>query len=138
MVGSFDGGYGSGYLARVVGQKKAREIWFLCRRYSAKEAERMGLVNCVVRNEDLERVTLEWCCSVLEKSPTAVACIKAAMNAESDGIGGLSQLAGEATRLFYMSDEAQEGKKAFLEKRPPEFEKFIDGNEGGDGVRARL
>jgi naphthoate synthase len=127
MVGSFDGGYGSGYLARVVGQKRAREIWFLCKRYSAREAERMGLVNVVVPVEELERTALEWAGRVLEKSPTAVACIKAAMNADGDGIAGLSQLAGEATRLFYQSEEAVEGKEAFLEKRPPQFQRFVDG-----------
>jgi naphthoate synthase len=139
MVGSFDGGYGSAYLARVVGQKKAREIWFLCRRYSAREAERMGLVNTVVPVADLERTTLEWCGRVIEKSPTAVACIKAAMNADGDGIGGLSQLAGEATRLFYQSEEAAEGKAAFLEKRPPQFGRFVDGADAGAGeARARL
>jgi naphthoate synthase len=126
-VGSFDGGYGSSYLSRIVGQKKAREIWFLCRQYSAMEALAMGLVNKVVPLDQLESVTLEWCSEILAKSPTAIACIKAAMNADGDGHAGLSQLAGEATRLFYQSEEGKEGKTAFLEKRTPNFAKFGDG-----------
>lgn len=125
-VGSFDGGYGSSYLSRVVGQKKAREIWFLCRQYSAKEAFNMGLVNCVVPVEQLEIETVRWCREILEKSPTAIACIKAAMNADGDGHGGLSQLAGEATRMFYQSEEGKEGKNAFLEKRKPRFKGYAD------------
>lgn len=128
-VGSFDGGYGSSYLSRIVGQKKAREIWFLCRLYDAKEAERMGLVNKIVKVEELERVTLEWCWEILEKSPTAIACIKAAMNADGDGHGGLSQLAGEATRLFYQSEESKEGSRAFKEKRKPRFDLYADGGK---------
>lgn len=141
-VGSFDGGYGSAYLSRIVGQKKAREIWYLCRQYSAKEALEMGLVNVVVPLADLERVTLAWCDEILQKSPTAIACIKAAMNADGDGHAGLSQIAGEATRLFYQSDEGKEGKTAFLEKRPPEFSRFLDGKpsnaEQDTSTRARL
>lgn len=127
-VGSFDGGYGSSYLSRVVGQKKAREIWFLCRQYRANEARDMGLVNCVVGLEDLERETVRWCREILDKSPTAIACIKAAMNADGDGHGGLSQLAGEATRMFYQSEEGKEGKNAFLEKRKPRFSRYSDGD----------
>jgi naphthoate synthase len=126
-VGSFDGGYGSSYLSRIVGQKKAREIWYLCRQYSAEEALAMGLVNKVVSVDQLENVTLEWCSEILQKSPTAISCIKAAMNADGDGHAGLSQLAGEATRLFYQSEEGKEGKTAFLEKRTPNFEQFGDG-----------
>jgi len=124
-VGSFDGGYGSSYLSRIVGQKKAREIWFLCRQYSADDALRMGLVNTVVPLEELEIETVHWCNDILEKSPTAVACIKAAMNADGDGHAGLSQLAGEATRLFYQSEEGKEGKTAFLEKRKPRFAEYV-------------
>lgn len=123
-VGSFDGGYGSSYLSRVVGQKKAREIWFLCRQYSAKEALAMGLVNTVVSVQDLEVETVKWCREVMEKSPTAIACIKAAMNADGDGHAGLSQLAGEATRIFYQSEEGKEGQNAFLEKRKPKFAEY--------------
>ena len=123
-VGSFDGGFGSSYLARSVGQKKAREIWFLCRQYSAQEAYEMGLVNTVVPYEKLEQETVQWCSEMLEHSSLALRCIKAAMNADCDGQVGLQELAGNATLLYYMSDEAQEGKKAFLEKRKPEFGKF--------------
>lgn len=126
-VGSFDGGYGSSYLARIVGQKKAREIWFLCRQYGAEEARSMGLVNTVVPLEELEAETLRWAREVLEKSPTAIACIKAAMNADGDGHAGLSQLAGEATRMFYQSEEGKEGKTAFLEKRKPKFVPYVQG-----------
>jgi naphthoate synthase len=123
-VGSFDGGYGSGYLARIVGQKKAREMWYLCRQYDAKEALDMGLVNTVVPLENLEEETLQWCREILANSPTAVRCLKAAMNADCDGQAGLQELAGCATMLFYMSDEAQEGRDAFVQKRTPNFSKF--------------
>lgn len=120
-VGSFDGGYGSSYLARIVGQKKAREIWYLCLQYPAEEALSMGLVNRVVPLEQLEIETVKWCRNIMQKSPTAIACIKAAMNADGDGHGGLSQLAGEATRMFYQSDEGKEGRNAYLQKRSPQF-----------------
>ncbi len=123
-VGSFDGGFGSSYLARIVGQKKAREIWFLCRRYNAQEALEMGLVNCVVPYEELEETTISWCQEMLAHSPLAMRCIKAAMNADCDGQVGLQELAGNATLLYYMSDEAQEGHRAYLEKRRPNFKKF--------------
>jgi naphthoate synthase len=123
-VGSFDGGLGSSYLARVVGQKKAREIWFLCRQYDARAALDMGLVNTVVPLADLEKVTLEWAREMLAHSPLALRCLKAAMNADCDGQIGLLDLAGNATLLYYMSEEAQEGKKAYLEKRKPDFRKF--------------
>jgi naphthoate synthase len=120
-VGSFDGGLGSSYLARIVGQKKAREIWFLCRQYNADEALEMGLVNKVVPLAKLEEETLMWCEEILEKSPLALRCLKSAMNADCDGQMGLQELAGNATMLFYMSEEGQEGKKAFLEKRKPNY-----------------
>ncbi len=123
-VGSFDGGLGSSYLARIVGQKKAREIWFLCRQYNAEEALDMGLINCIVSNEELESETLKWCREMLEHSPLALRCLKTAMNADCDGQIGLLDLAGNATLLYYMSEEAQEGKQAFLEKRKPDFSKF--------------
>ena len=123
-VGSFDGGLGSSYLARIVGQKKAREIWFLCRQYNAGEALEMGLVNTVVALEDLETETLNWCREILQHSPMALRCLKTALNADCDGQIGLQELAGNATLLYYMSEEAQEGKKAFLEKRKPDFSKF--------------
>jgi naphthoate synthase len=123
-VGSFDGGLGSSYLARIVGQKKAREIWFLCRQYTAEEALEMGLVNCVVPLKDLEAETLQWCREILRHSPLALRCLKAALNADCDGQIGLMDLAGNATLLYYMSQEAQEGKKAFLEKRKPDFSQF--------------
>ena len=123
-VGSFDGGLGSSYLTRVVGQKKAREIWYLCRQYGAKEALKMGLVNCVVPYEELENETLKWCREILQHSPMALRFLKQAMNADCDGQQGLMDLAGSATLLYYLSEEAQEGKKAFLEKRPPDFSKF--------------
>ena len=123
-VGSFDGGFGASYLARIVGQKKAREIWFLCRQYTAKEALEMGLVNAVVPLEKLEEETIKWAKEILANSPTAIACLKAALNADCDGQAGLQQLAGLSTMLFYMTDEAQEGRDAFLEKRKPEFSKF--------------
>jgi naphthoate synthase len=111
-------------MARIVGQKKAREIWFLCRQYNAKEALEMGLVNTVVPLSELEKETVKWCQEILEKSPLALRCLKAALNADCDGQSGLQELAGNATMLYYMSDEAQEGKNAYLEKRRPEFEKF--------------
>jgi naphthoate synthase len=123
-VGSFDAGFGSSYLARIVGQKKAREIWFLCRRYNAKQALEMGLVNCVVPYEKLEETTIEWCMEILQHSPLALRCLKSALNADCDGQAGLQELAGNATLLYYMSEEAQEGHKAFLEKRKPDFSKF--------------
>lgn len=123
-VGSFDGGLGSSYLARIVGQKKAREIWFLCRQYDAKQALDMGLVNCVVPLENLEIETLKWCREILQHSPLSLRCLKASMNADCDGQMGLLDLAGNATLLYYMTEEAQEGKKAFLEKRKPDFNQF--------------
>lgn len=123
-VGSFDGGLGASYLASIVGQKKAREIWYLCRHYTAQEALNMGLVNCVVPLADLEKETLKWCHEMLEHSPLALRCLKSAFNADCDGQVGLLELAGNATLLYYMTEEAQEGKKAFLEKRKPNFKKF--------------
>lgn len=123
-VGSFDGGYGAGYLARIVGHKKAREIWYLCRQYNAQEALEMGLVNTVVPLEQLEDETVKWCEEILEKSPTAIRFLKAAFNADSDGLAGIQQLAGDATLLFYTTDEAKEGRDAFKEKRKPNFDQF--------------
>lgn len=123
-VGSFDGGYGASYLARIIGQKKAREIWFLCRQYNAQQALEMGLVNCVVPYERLEEETVQWCREMLANSPIALRCLKAALNADCDGQAGLQELAGNATMLFYMSEEGQEGRNAFLEKRKPNFQKF--------------
>jgi naphthoate synthase len=123
-VGSFDGGYGAAYMARIVGQKKAREIWYLCRQYSAREALEMGLVNTVVPYERLEEETVQWCREILAKSPIAIRCLKAAFNADCDGQAGLQELAGNATMLFYMTDEGQEGRNAFVEKRPPDFDRF--------------
>lgn len=123
-VGSFDGGFGASYLARIVGQKKAREIWFLCRQYSAEEALKMGLVNAVVPLDQLEETTIAWAKEMLEHSPLALRCLKAAMNADCDGQTGLQQLAGDATMLYYMTEEAQEGRNAFLERRKPQFHKF--------------
>ena len=120
-VGSFDGGFGSSYLARIVGQKKAREIWFLCEQYTAKEALDMGLVNKVVPLKDLEDTTVAWCKTMQKRSPMALRMIKRSLNAELDGQHGLMQLAGDATLMFYMMEEAQEGKNAFLEKRDPDF-----------------
>lgn len=123
-VGSFDGGLGSSYLARIVGQKKAREIWYLCRQYNAEEALEMGLVNCIVPLENLEEETLKWCREILQHSPLALRCLKAALNADCDGQIGLLDLAGNATLLYYMTEEAKEGKQAFLEKRKPDFNLF--------------
>ena len=123
-VGSFDGGLGSSYLARIVGQKKAREIWYLCRQYDARQALDMGLVNTVVPLEDLEEETLSWCRQMLRHSPLALRCLKASLNADCDGQMGLLDLAGNATLLYYMSEEAKEGKNAFVEKRAPDFSKF--------------
>jgi naphthoate synthase len=123
-VGSFDAGFGSSYLARIVGQKKAREIWFLCQQYSAQEALDMGLVNKVVPFDQLEDTTIEWCQIMMQRSPLALRMIKAGLNAELDGQAGIQELAGNATMLYYMTEEAQEGKKAFLEKRTPNFKKY--------------
>lgn len=123
-VGSFDAGYGSGYLARIVGHKKAREIWFLCRQYDAQEAVDMGLVNTVVPLEQIEDETVQWCQEMMEHSPTALRFLKAAMNADTDGLAGLQQFAGDATLLYYTSDEAKEGRDAFKEKRKPDFDQF--------------
>ena len=123
-VGSFDGGFGSSYLARCVGQKKAREIWFLCRQYTAKEAEDMGMVNKVVPFGQLEDETVEWCKTIMKRSPMAIRMIKRALNAELDGQHGLLEFAGDATLMYYLMEEAQEGKNAFLEKRDPDFEQF--------------
>jgi naphthoate synthase len=123
-VGSFDGGYGSGLLARSVGQKKAREIWFLCEEYDAQQALEMGLVNKVVPLEQLEVETVAWCQRMLRHSPLALRMLKASLNAADDGLAGIQQLAGDATLLYYMSEEAQEGKQAYLEKRRPEFDRF--------------
>ena len=123
-VGSFDGGLGSSYLARIVGQKKAREIWYLCRQYDAQQALDMGLVNTVVPLAQLEEETVKWCREILAHSPIALRCLKAALNADCDGQMGLLDLAGNATLLYYMSEEAKEGKNAFIEKRKPDFSKF--------------
>ena len=123
-VGSFDAGFGASYLARVVGQKKAREIWFLCRQYSAVEAERMGLVNKVVPFDRLEDECIDWAETMIERSPLALRMMKAGFNAELDGQAGIQELAGDATMLYYTLDEAQEGGKAFLEKRKPDFGKY--------------
>jgi naphthoate synthase len=120
-VGSFDGGFGASYLARVVGQRKAREIWFLCRRYGAEEALAMGLVNQVVPLDRLQEEGVVWARQILRHSPTAIRCLKAAFNAETDGMAGLQELAGQATHLFYRTAEGQEGRNAFLEKRDPDF-----------------
>jgi len=123
-VGSFDGGYGASYLARIVGQKKAREIWYLCRQYNAQEALEMGLVNAVVPLEKLEEETVKWAREILENSPIAIRVLKSAFNADCDGQAGLQELAGNATMLFYMTEEGQEGRNAFLEKRKPDFSRF--------------
>ncbi len=121
-VGSFDGGYGASYLARIVGQKKAREIWFLCRPYDARQALEMGLVNTVVPLDELERETVQWCREILANSNIAIRMLKAGLNADCDGQAGLQELSGHATMLFYMSEEGQEGRNAYLEKRPPAFD----------------
>lgn len=123
-VGSFDGGFGASYLARIVGQKKAREIWFLCDQYDANDALQMGLVNKVVPLEMLEQTTVEWCNKILEKSPIAIRMLKSSFNAELDGQAGIQELAGNATLLYYLSEEGKEGKNAFVEKRKPDFSKF--------------
>jgi naphthoate synthase len=123
-VGSFDGGFGASYMARIVGQKKAREIWFLCRQYNAQQALDMGLVNAVVPYAQLEEETVQWCREILANSPMAIRCLKAALNADCDGQTGLQELAGNATMLFYMTEEGQEGRNAFNEKRDPDFSKF--------------
>jgi len=123
-VGSFDGGYGAAYMARIVGQKKAREIWFLCRQYDARQALEMGLVNTVVPLRELEAETLRWCREMLANSPMALRCLKAALNADCDGQAGLQELAGNATLLYYMTEEGKEGKQSFLEKRKPNFSRF--------------
>ncbi|MFO7933535.1 MAG: 1,4-dihydroxy-2-naphthoyl-CoA synthase [Bacteroidales bacterium] len=123
-VGSFDAGFGSSFLARHVGQKKAREIWFLCEQYTAAEALEMGLVNKVVPAGQLEDTTVEWCRKIMQHSPVALRMIKAGLNAELDGQAGIQELAGNATMLYYMTDEAQEGKNAFLEKRKPDWDRF--------------
>jgi naphthoate synthase len=123
-VGSFDGGLGASYLARIVGQKKAREIWYLCRQYDAQQALQMGLVNTVVPLERLEEETLQWAREIMQMSPLAIRCLKAALNADTDGQIGLLDFAGNATLLYYMTEEAQEGKNAYVEKRKPNFKKF--------------
>ena len=123
-VGSFDGGFGASYLARVVGQKKAREIWFLCDQYDAQDALQMGLVNKVVPLDQLEATTIEWCRKIQEKSPLSIRLLKSSFNAELDGQAGIQELAGNATLLYYLSEEAQEGRNAYVEKRAPDFSKF--------------
>jgi len=123
-VGSFDGGFGASYLARLVGQKRAREIWYLCRQYDARQALEMGLVNQVVPLERLEEETVAWCREILRMSPLALRCLKAAFNAETDGQAGIQELAGNATLLYYMTQEAQEGRDAYVERRSPDFQKF--------------
>lgn len=123
-VGSFDGGFGSSYLARCVGQKKAREIWYLCRQYNAQEALDMGLVNTVVPVEELEAEGVRWAQEILTKSPLAIRCLKSAFNAECDGQAGIQELAGNATLLYYLTEEGSEGKQAFLDKRQPNFRKY--------------
>ena len=123
-VGSFDGGWGASYMARIIGQKRAREVWYLCRFYDAKTALDWGLVNTVVPYEKLEEETVQWCSEILDKSPTAIRILKASLNADCDGQAGLQQLAGDATLLFYMTDEAKEGRDAFKEKRDPDFGKY--------------
>ncbi len=123
-VGSFDGGWGASYMARIVGQKKAREIWFLCRQYNAQQALDMGLVNAVVPYAELEATTVQWCREILQNSPLAIRCLKSALNADCDGQAGLQELAGNATLLFYMTEEGQEGRNAWMEKRKPDFSKY--------------
>jgi naphthoate synthase len=123
-VGSFDGGFGANYLARIVGHKKARELWYLCRQYTAAEAFAMGLVNKVVPVEQLEEEGIAWAREILAKSPLAIRCLKSAFNADVDGLAGLQEFAGNATLLYYLTEEGAEGKKAFLEKRPPNFRNY--------------
>jgi len=123
-VGSFDGGFGSSYLARMVGQKKAREIWFLCRQYNAQQALDMGLINAVVPYEQLEETAIQWAQEILQHSPLAIRCLKSALNADCDGQTGLQELAGNATMLFYMTEEGQEGRNAFVQKRKPNYGQF--------------
>ncbi len=123
-VGSFDGGFGASYLSRMVGQKKAREIWYLCRQYSAQDALNMGMVNCVVPVDQLEAEGVQWAQEILQKSPIAIRCLKAAFNADCDGQAGLQELAGNATLLYYMTEEGSEGRQAFLEKREPDFRQY--------------
>ncbi|PZO35985.1 MAG: 1,4-dihydroxy-2-naphthoyl-CoA synthase [Shackletoniella antarctica] len=123
-VGSFDGGFGASYLSRMVGQKKAREIWYLCRQYSAQDALDMGMVNCVVPVDQLEAEGVKWAQEILQKSPIAIRCLKAAFNADCDGQVGLQELAGNATLLYYMTEEGSEGRQAFLEKREPDFRQY--------------
>lgn len=123
-VGSFDGGFGASYLARIVGQKKAREIWYLCDQYDAREARDMGLVNKVVPLDKLEETCVEWAQKIMKHSPLAIRMLKSAFNAELDGQAGIQELAGNATLLYYLSDEAKEGRDAFVEKRDPDFDKF--------------
>ena len=122
--GSFDGGYGAGLLARTIGLKRAKEIWFLCRQYDAAQALEWGLVNAVVPLDRLEDETVEWCREILALSPIALRMLKAGFNAAEDGLAGIQQLAGDATMLFYMSEEGQEGRNAYVEKRPPDFSRF--------------
>ena len=124
IVGSFDGGFGASYLTRMVGQKKAREIWYLCRQYDAQEAHDMGMVNKVVSVDELEAEGWQWAQEIMDKSPLAIRCLKAAFNADVDGQAGLQELAGNATLLFYMTEQGQEGRNAFLEKRRPDFRKY--------------
>ena len=123
-VGSFDAGFGSGYLARLVGQRKAKEIWFLCRKYNSNEALRMGLINAITKIEELEAEGVIWAREILRNSPTAIRILKASFNAENDGIAGIQELSGYTTQLFYSTKEAQEGRDAFLEKRPPDFSDY--------------
>jgi naphthoate synthase len=123
-VGSFDGGFGASYMARIVGQKKAREIWFLCRQYTAAQALDMGLINTVVPYDQLESETIQWCTEILAHSPIALRCLKSALNADCDGQVGLQELAGNATMLYYMSEEAQEGRDSFVNKTKPDFSRF--------------
>jgi len=123
-VGSFDGGFGSSYLARIVGQKKAREIWYLCRQYNAREAEAMGLVNTVVPVDQLEAEGIQWAQEILEKSPLAIRCLKSAFNADVDGQAGLQELSGNATLLYYLTEQGEEGHRAYVEKRPPDFRQY--------------
>lgn len=123
-IGSFDGGFGASYLARIVGQKRAREIWYMCGKYSAEEALNMGLVNAVVPYAELESTTIAWCQQMLQHSPLALRCLKSAFNADCDGQAGLQELAGNATLLYYMTEEAKEGHRSFLKKQTPDFSKF--------------